>query len=128
MEDKIILLILKVFVKIVSIIEIIIKKQRVFQERKARQNFQKTNITYPLIRTRTCAYQGVRNVYFSEIFTCTPFLKHPFEIHPFALLLTTLLLVVFRHKSFFSLISRSLGNGTLVVCAKDVLMIPIKHI
>ena len=24
------------------------------------------NISYPLIRTRTCAYQGVRNVSFSE--------------------------------------------------------------
>ena len=28
--------------------------------------FRKTNISYPLIRTRTCAYQGVRNVSFSE--------------------------------------------------------------
>ena len=30
--------------------------------------FQKTNISYPLIRTRTCAYQGVRDVSFSENF------------------------------------------------------------
>ena len=28
----------------------------------------KTNISYPLIRTRTCAYQGVKNVSFSEDF------------------------------------------------------------
>ena len=28
--------------------------------------FRKTNISYPLIRTRTCVYQGVRNVSFSE--------------------------------------------------------------
>ena len=28
--------------------------------------FQKTNISYPLIRTRTCAYNGVRNNSFSE--------------------------------------------------------------
>ena len=28
--------------------------------------FRKTNISYPLIRTRTCAYQGVRNASFSE--------------------------------------------------------------
>ena len=28
----------------------------------------KTNISYPLIRTRTCAYQGVKNVSFSENF------------------------------------------------------------
>jgi len=33
------------------------------------KNFRKTNnISYPLIRTRTCAYQGVENVCFSEIF------------------------------------------------------------
>ena len=34
----------------------------VFQENKARQIVRKTNISYPLIRTRTFAYQGVRNV------------------------------------------------------------------
>ena len=32
------------------------------------QNFRKTNISYPLMRTRTCVYQGVRNVSFSENF------------------------------------------------------------
>ena len=32
------------------------------------QNFPKTNISYPLIRTRRCVYQGVRNVRFSENF------------------------------------------------------------
>ena len=31
-----------------------------------RKNFWKTNIPYPLFRTRLCAYQGVRNVSFSE--------------------------------------------------------------
>ena len=41
-------------------------------------NFRKTNISYLLIRTRTCAYQGVRNVCFSEILACFAFLKHPF--------------------------------------------------
>ena len=30
----------------------------VFQENKARQIFRKTNISYPLIRTRMCAQQG----------------------------------------------------------------------
>ena len=30
--------------------------------------FRKTNISYPLIRTRSWAYQGVRNVSFSENF------------------------------------------------------------
>ena len=29
---------------------------------------RKTNISYPLIRTRSCAYQGLRNVSFSENF------------------------------------------------------------
>ena len=32
------------------------------------QSFPKTNIFYPLIRTRTCPYQGIRNVSFSENF------------------------------------------------------------
>ena len=29
--------------------------------------FRKTKISYPLIRTRTCAYQGVRNLSFSDL-------------------------------------------------------------
>ena len=33
-----------------------------------RKIFRKTNISYPLIRTRSCAYQEVRNVNFSENF------------------------------------------------------------
>ena len=52
--------------------------KRMFQESKARQNLRKTNISFSLIRTRTCAYQEVRNVCFSEILTCFDFLKHPF--------------------------------------------------
>ena len=35
---------------------------------KISENLRKTNIFYPLIRTRTCAYHGVRNVSFSEVF------------------------------------------------------------
>ena len=31
-----------------------------------RKIFRKTNISYPLIRTPSCTYQGVRNVSFSE--------------------------------------------------------------
>ena len=31
--------------------------------------FRKTNISYSLIRTPSCAYQGVRNVIFLENFT-----------------------------------------------------------
>ena len=33
-----------------------------------RKIFRKTNISYPLINTRACAYQGVRNVCFPENF------------------------------------------------------------
>ena len=60
--------------------------KRVFQENKACQIFRKTNISYPLIRTRTCGYQGVRNVCFSENLACFVFLKHPFWDSPFCLM------------------------------------------
>ena len=60
--------------------------ERVFQENKANQNFRKTNISHPLIRTCTCAYQGVRNVPFSENLMCFVFLKHPFWDSPFCLI------------------------------------------
>ena len=36
--------------------------KRVLQGNKAHQVFRKTNISYPLIHTRMCAYYGVRNV------------------------------------------------------------------
>ena len=68
--------------------------KRVFQENKARQIFRKTNISYPLIRTRTCAYQGVRNVCFSENLTCFVFLEHPFWDLPFCLITDGMLLQV----------------------------------
>ena len=49
-----------------------------FKKKKTRQILQKTNIPYPLIRTRTCAYQGVRKVHFSRNLACFVFLKYPF--------------------------------------------------
>ena len=52
--------------------------KRVFQENKARQIFRKTNISYPLMRTRTFVHQGVRNVCFSENLAWFIFLRHPF--------------------------------------------------
>ena len=61
--------------------------KRMFQENKARQIFRKANISYPLIRIRTCAYQGVKNVLFSEILACFIFLKHPFPDSPFCLIM-----------------------------------------
>ena len=46
---------------------------------KARQIFRKTNISYTLVCTRKCAYQGVRNVIFRKIwralFLETPILR-----------------------------------------------------
>ena len=60
--------------------------KRVFQENKACQIFRKTNISYPLIRTRMCAYQGGRNVRFSENLASFVFLKHPFWDSPFCLI------------------------------------------
>ena len=62
--------------------------KRVSQKNKASRIFRKTNISYLLICTRECVYQGARNVRFSENLTCFDFLKHPFEIRPFALLST----------------------------------------
>ena len=57
-----------------------------FQENKTCQIFRKTNFFYPLIGTRTCAYQGLKNVCFSVKFTCFVFLKHPFLDSPFCLI------------------------------------------
>ena len=62
--------------------------KRMFQENKARQIFRKTNISYPLIRTRTCVYQGVRNVRFRKIWRALFSWSTRFEIRPFALLPT----------------------------------------
>ena len=39
--------------------------------------FRETNISYPLIRTCTCAYQGLRNVSFSENVEPETLLKDP---------------------------------------------------
>ena len=50
--------------------------KRVLQENKVRHIFRKTNISHPLIRKRTCAYQGVRNVRFSENLTCFQISSH----------------------------------------------------
>ena len=51
--------------------------KRVFQENRARQIFRKMNISKPLIRTRTCAYKGVRNVRFFGKFDVLYFLERP---------------------------------------------------
>ena len=45
-----------------------------YKKTKHANFFRKTNISYPLTRIRTCAYQGVRNVSFSENLACFVFL------------------------------------------------------
>ena len=92
--------------------------KRLFQENKAHQIFRKTKISYPLhthvrdcvsrkqstpktnisyslIRTRTCAYHGVRNVPFQKIWRALFSWNTHFEIRPFALLPTIWYLTVF---------------------------------
>ena len=59
--------------------------KRVIQENKVRQFFRKTNISYLLIRTRTCAYNGVRNFRFSEILACFISWNTHFQIRLFVL-------------------------------------------
>ena len=44
---------------------------------------KKRTLLTPMICTRTCAYQEVRNVRFSENLTCFVFLKHPLCVSPF---------------------------------------------
>ena len=56
------------------------------QENKARQVFQKTNISDPLIRTRTSAYQGVSNVLFRKNWRALFSSNIRCEIRPFALM------------------------------------------
>ena len=53
--------------------------KRVLQENKAPKIFRKLNISYLLIHTRACAYQGVRNIFFWKFdllgFLVTPALR-----------------------------------------------------
>ena len=77
--------------------------ERVFHENKARQIFRKTNISYPLICTSTCAYQGVRNGHFSENLATLFSWNNCFEIRFFPLML--LWPSVSRYFCHFSIIS-----------------------
>ena len=49
-------------------------------------NFLEKTISYPMIRKRICAYQGVKNVCFSESLTCLLFSLPPFCDLPFCLI------------------------------------------
>ena len=68
--------------------QLVCNKAKGKSQNGARQIFRKTNISYPLIRKRTCACQALRNVRFSENLACFVFLKDPFRDSPFYLLLT----------------------------------------
>ena len=61
--------------------------KQALQENKAHQIFQKTSISYPLLRTPTCAYQWVRN-FFGKIWHALFSWNTRFEIRAFALLPT----------------------------------------
>ena len=63
------------------------------QENKTRQIFRKTNISYTLILTRTCAYQVVLNFRFSENLTHFVFLLLPFWDSPFCLVTDELYII-----------------------------------
>ena len=62
--------------------------ERVLQENKAREIFRKTNISYPLVRTRARTHQGVRNARFLENLASFFSSNTRFEILPFTLLPT----------------------------------------
>ena len=78
--------------KLINFIEFVGNKAKVesqngcFKETKHVKFSEKTNISKPLIRTRTCACQGVRNIRFSENLTCFVFLKQAFWNSPFCLI------------------------------------------
>ena len=57
-----------------------------FKKTKHAKFSEKRKFLTPLSRTRTCVYQGVRNVCFSENLACFVFLKHPFWGMPFCLI------------------------------------------
>ena len=76
--------------------------KRIFQENKAHQIFRKTNISYPLIRTRTCAHQGVRMFVFRKIWRALFSWNPRFEIRAFALLPTVCPSVKVKKNKFAS--------------------------
>ena len=71
---------------------------------------EKRTFFYPLARTRTCVYQGVKNVHFSGNLACFVFLKHPFWDSPFCLITDDIFVVYYEYRSlakWFFKLSRS---------------------
>ena len=60
--------------------------KQVLEGNKARQVFRKTKISYPLIRTRTCASSGGKKCLIFGKFGVLVFLKHPLWDSPFCLI------------------------------------------
>ena len=87
--------------------------KRVFQKNKARQIFRKANISYPLIRTRTCAYQWVRNIHFLENWACFIFLKQLFWDSPFCLI--TDVIVIYRQNGLLMCPVYIMSKSTVIV-------------
>ena len=83
--------------------------KRVLLENKIRQIFRKTNISYPLIRTPTCAYQGVKNVCFWKICCALFSCNTRFEISPFAQLPTNF--EKKKRKKKFACLAFFISNG-----------------
>ena len=59
--------------------------KRTLEENKARQIYRKTNISYPMIRTSACVYQGLRNSCFTENWVALFPYNTCSEIRPFVL-------------------------------------------
>ena len=70
-----------------------ISKRMLQIKNKAVQIFREMNVFYPLIRTRTCAHQGVRNVHFLENLDCFTFFLLLFRDSPFCLITDELLTI-----------------------------------
>ena len=51
-------------------------------------------------KTSTCAYQGVRNIRFSENLACFVFLKHPFWYSPFCFITDEIVNLNFQELSY----------------------------
>ena len=61
-------------------------KTGVWRKQSTPNSPKKPNISYPLIRTRTCPYQELRNVHFLGNLACFDFLERPFWDSHFCLI------------------------------------------
>ena len=109
----------------------------VLQEGKASQISPKTNISYPLIRTRTCAYQGGEKcLFFGKIWRPLFSYNTCFEIRPYALWptkccqwlsrkLVVLMSVFFRVSLVGSVFSRLVGFTTAILLTATPILVDL---